>query len=349
MKPLFFVIIFCSIALSVNAQGVRSVALRQEHVAYTPGSYYISNVVDDRADKTSIGSLNSGSTIGKLNLQNGAAEAIKGFIDRNVTQNKTTQAIVMHITRLNFDIKKSGGQWRANGDVAFTFYAGDRKLIELSGKGEKEMDNNPVDFIDEFIKKALGNDLKKFDSWWVQNHDRIPTAATVKVIPVIGKTVSKPGCIVYSLNRPLNIADFQGPPEDNIVELAATLSGVGMESSGATQNGQLVLTVTLTPYFSKSGSWFKAEGKSPGVLAHEQTHFDITAIKVCELITKISNTTFTRENYEKKIEELMTQNSEETNKEEALFDTETNHGIIHEKEAEWEKKVKDRIRVLGCY
>jgi len=165
----------------------------------------------------------------------------------------------------------------------------------------------------------------------------------------IGRTTDKPNCIVYSLQRPLSIADFTGPAEGQIEELAATYSGIGMGYSSQTQNGQVVLDLKVTPYFDKSQSWFKEEGKNPRVLAHEQAHFDITAIKACELAETIRNTSFTQENYQQLIQQLQKQNAKDANEEEATYDSETNHGIIEGKQIEWQARLKQKVREMGCY
>jgi hypothetical protein len=346
MKRFFFFLIICISTL--QATGQKTIQLKQVRLPYAPKNYCITDVIDDRSDKSSVAKI-KGDKTEKADLPGGAGEAIKSYLAKNVAQDRSKQPITLHITKFYFDIKKTGAQWASDAEVTITFYAGDRKLVELSGKGQKTNMNDPLEYVDEFTKKALENDLKNFDNWWQQNKDRVPTATTVKVIANVSKAVSKPDYIPYSTSRPLSIADFQGTPQGYVIELAATLSGIGMESDGQTKNGQMVITLNFTPYFSRSGSWFKNEGKNPRVLAHEQTHFDITAIKACELVNKIRSMTFTQDNYEAMIQNMMKQNSAAANEEEALFDSETAHGTIREKEEEWEKKVKERIKTVGCY
>ena len=349
MKVFFLFVSICCCVLTLSAQDARPVQLKQGHIAYAPKNFYVYDVVDDRENKGIVGSIRGGDRGGDFNLQNGAAAAIKGFIAGNVTQDKTTQGVVVHISKLNFNIKKPGADWQEDADVVLTFYIAGKNLIELSGKGSRTTGDDPMSFIDEFVRKTVENDLKKFDGWWEQNRDRVPLSSTVKVVATIGKIPKKPNCIAYSLQRPLAISDFTGPVEPNIIELAATLSGTGMESSGQTVKGQLVLSIVITPYFDRSMSWFKDAGNKQQVLAHEQAHFDITAINACELVSRINNTVFTQENYEQKLQELLSENNDVTGKEQAKYDEETNHGTIRDKQLEWETKTKERIRAVGCY
>ncbi len=349
MKFGFVMLMCCCHILTLHAQSQRLVELKAQHLAYSPTAYYVGNVVEDRKDNTLAGRMNNSGKIVKVDLKNGAAHALTEFITKYVTQDRTKQMITIHITRLNFEMKKVNGAWTTDADISMAYYAGDTKLVDLGSKGQKQGDEDPLYYVDEFIRRVLESDLKKFDTWWQANGKRVPTSHKVKVIAKLGNKAGRPNCIVYSKSRPLAIADFEGAPENNIQEMAATLSGIGLESSAVTENGQIVLTILLTPYFSKSGSWFRSEGKNSRVLAHEQTHFDITAIKACELVNKLNNASFSKESYEAEIQSMMNKNAEETNKVEALFDTETNHGLIRDKEEEWERATAEKLKAPGCY
>jgi hypothetical protein len=42
-------------------------------------------------------------------------------------------------------------------------------------------------------------------------------------------------------------------------------------------------------------------------------------------------------------------NTDVTDKEQATYDAETNHGTIRDKQLEWEKKISEQVRACGCY
>ncbi len=349
MKKILFVIgILCSVC-AAKAQGVKYIQLKQEGVNYSPKGFYISDVIDDRPDKSSIGVMAGGGRVDKIAFEKGTANSLRSFIEHNVVQDNSTQAIVLHITKMDVNARKEGVEWKVDASLTFTFYAAGKQVVEYSGKGHGQLDGDPGEYIEGFLRTAIENDLKRFDSWWAQNRGKVPTSSEVKVNVTMGRTTDKPNCIVYSLQRPLSISDFTGPVEEQIPELAATFSGIGMGYSGKTQNGQVVLDIFVTPYFDRSNSWFKEAGKNPRVLAHEQTHFDITAIKACELANAIRNTSFTQENYPRLLDEMQKQNAKDSNEEESTYDTETNHGTIEDKQREWEQKIKQKVREIGCY
>ena len=342
-------IIFC--ALPGFAQNIRFIKVAPQNIAYAPQDFYLqSGVVDDRADKTVIGNINDNGRTQALGINKGAAACFSDIIANHIKQNRRSQPITLHITKLNFDVKKVGDVWKIEALASFTFYAGDNKLLDFNGKGQGETGDDPGTYVETFIRQTFENDLKRFDGWWDKNKGNVVTSSKVKVNVTIGSTIDVPNTIVYDPHRPLQYADFQGPPEKTSgPEMAATLSGMGFSFNSEPRDGQLVINVTITPYFDKSGSWFKEGGKTPRLLAHEQAHFDITAIKACELATTIQHTGLTAENYKAVLDRLEEKSREDSNTEENTYDDETNHGTINDKQMEWSKKVKDRIRELGCY
>ena len=349
MKDILIVLSLLLITSHCQAQNVKYIQLKQEKVSYHPKGFYVDGVTDDRQDAGAVGTISSNGKREQLSFPNGAAAALNSFIANNVLQNKATQPASLHISKMDFAIKKQGTLWYIDASVILTFYVADKKIVEYISKGQGQMDSDPALYSESFIRQAIGNDLKKFDDWWAQNKGRVPVMSEVKVNVTMAATTTKPNSIVYSLGRPLQIADFTGPPQGQEFELAVTVSGIGLGYSATAENSQVVLDVTITPYFNKAQSWFKPAGKNPRVLAHEQTHFDITAIKACELVAAIKHTTFTQDNYVQLLEELQKKNADESNEEEQRYDRETNHGIITEMQQAWEKKISEQVKAIGCY
>ena len=322
------------------------IELKQVKSDVSPKSFYIDSLTDGRKDTTNIGS--KGKTI-PIVLEGGAA-ALKKYADSNVQQDRSQTAICMRITKMYFTIRKTGDSWITDAAVGFGFYAGGLNLVALADSGHQESTAFSPDFVETFIRQSLDNSLKQFDEWWPEHKNKTPISTTVKVNVMIATTADDAGNIVYRANEPLSIADFRGPyPDDDGPEMAETNSGIGMKTSGSVENGQITLNVVLTPNFIRNGSWFKPDGKNERVLAHEQAHFDITAAKTCELLRTIEHTTFTKEQYERQLQDIYQQTNKDLNAEETQYDAETNHGIITDKQHEWEQKLKEQIAGSGCY
>jgi hypothetical protein len=336
-------------ACLLNAQSARFIQLKREPVAFFPNGYYIADVIDDRDDKGNIGTINANGKREVFDMQGGITGGLKVYLHDNLKQDGSSQPVTLHIIGLNADARKKGQEWDATAKADFAFYVGDVKAAELSGNSHATMASDPGDYYEGFIRKVVADDLKKFGEWWEKNKGSIATSSSVRVNASIGRTTDKPDCIVYSAGRPLQIVDFQGPVRGQEFEMAVTASGIGVSYMEKTENGQIVLDLKVTPYFNKANSWFKKEGRNTNVLAHEQTHFDITAIKACELVNLLRKTTFTKDNYKQLLDQLQQQNSDESGREEATYDAETNHGIITDKQMEWQKRITEQVKSIGCY
>jgi hypothetical protein len=346
---LALLVIIHATILPAVAQNVTYIKLKQEKAGYAPRNYHITAITDDRTDTGSIGRIIGSGDKSRVFFHNGAASSLTDYIANNVTQDKNTQPVTLHVSNLDMEARKQGPMWRVDVATTYTFYVGGKKVVEYSGKSHGEMNTDPAEYMETNIRQTLDNDLKKFDQWWSENKGRIATTSAVKVNVSIGRAIDKPNCIVYSAREPLQIADFTGRPEEGGKELAITTSGIAMAYSSQTENSQVVVDVTIIPYFNKTLSWFKPAGKNPHVLAHEQAHFDITAIKAYELATAIRNASFTQENYISRLGDMQTKNSQDSYAEETKYDSETNHGTIPDQQEAWEKRLKEQIKTLNNY
>lgn len=346
---LFILVIWAMPLYRVYAQGGRAIQLKQEQVSFTPKSFYINDVTDSIPDSLGIGTVTDAGAKQKLTIKDGTAASLKNFIDHNITQDRSVQAIVLNVVKIDIDVKKKGASWAINAAMSISFYAGNMKLVEYNGKGHAETSSDPAEYAERFIRQTIEQDMSRFDGWWQEHKNEYAVSDVVKVNVTIAKTMNKPDCIVYSIQRPLRIADFGGPVHDDVGELAATYSGTAFSNVTETQKGQLVMNLTITPYFEKKNSWFKEEGKTSVLLAHEQTHFDITAIKACELAEAIRKTTFTKDNYLSVLEDLRKKYTAASNEEQNTYDNETSHGTIPGKQLEWQKKITQQVKESGCY
>jgi hypothetical protein len=341
-------IILCTLLpATIFAQATRYVPMQPQPLSYTPTAFHITEITDDRGHNY-IGTLKT-TDKEQLELQGGTASWFRQFIEAGIKANNNTQSISLHVVKLDIDMKQKGGVWQVNSSIDLAFYVVGTKVMGYSAKSQGETGKSPEVYITDFIGNTLAADFKRFDEWWGQNSGKVPTNPNVKLNVTFATTTGKPNTIIYNTARPLKISDFTGPAENTIVEQAATYSGIMLGYVEHIEKGETIVDVTVTPYFDVSKSWFKPEGKTPAVLAHEQTHFDITAIKACELAAAIRNAKLTRDNYASVIEQLQKQSSQATGDEEELFDAETKHGIVTDKEAAWEKKVKQQVKAIGCY
>jgi len=185
--------------------------------------------------------------------------------------------------------------------------------------------------------------------FWSNAQKSAPKNIPVNVTTTIEDKVDDKNLILFSYDRPLIVADFKGRPDASSHAVAATYSGIQLAMKGAVRDNKMQLDVVLTVYFDKSKSWAKKDGKSDRVLAHEQNHFDLTALKACELSKAIANANYKSETAMQQIRDLQKKYTKELNELQVQYDRETQHGTIEEEQAKWAARIKSELAAVGCY
>ena len=352
MRSLLFILLYlCTGLPNAESQPVKTIQLTHEVSNFAPASFRIAAVVDDRKDTTRIGalSLSGGAGKTKINLRGGAAWSLMNFINSNIHQQPTANLITLHIINLDVTDRNSGSQNEVSITMDVAFYFGDKKLVTYNGSGYTEAGIDPVTDADKLIGEKLESALKNFNQFWIESKAVYTGKAPVTVNIEFSKESDAPDHIVYSRQRPLAIDDFKGPVDEPSIAVAATVSGISLGYSSETNNDKVTLKINVAVYFDKSSSWCKPNARNKRTLAHEQIHFDITAIMACALISKIKNHSFSSDNYAKEMEQLRKQNLKDAELIEADYDKETVHGTIDAQQKKWSDKIKQQLAEQSCF
>lgn len=170
----------------------------------------------------------------------------------------------------------------------------------------------------------------------------------VKVVVNIMKDGGPRNLILYSKDRPLRIKDFKGRPDASSPGVGATYSGISMAIEGKTENGVLMTTISLTIYFDPSKSWMKKEGKDERVLAHEQNHFDLTAIKACALAQAIARETFHSGSIKQRLFDMHNEHTKALQQWQYDYDKETKHGTDAAQQEAWSLRIQKELAAAAC-
>jgi hypothetical protein len=173
--------------------------------------------------------------------------------------------------------------------------------------------------------------------------------AKVKVVVKIDDRTRNDSLILYKRERPLVTGDFKGKPFSHTKGVAATYSGILMQIEGESLGDVLSVTVSLQVYFNRYKSWVKPAGRNERVLAHEQIHFDLTAIKACALARAIEQGSYTSENVKEQLHVLQTQHMADLQRLQDSYDLETQHGVIEEKQEEWALRISKGLSNQQCF
>ena len=141
----------------------------------------------------------------------------------------------------------------------------------------------------------------------------------------------------------------------NSVEEAARIA-TGISWSFEINEKENMIVVYVQTYLDKKASWTLYHNKkkieadpdnSNKVLNHELGHFNITEIyarKSRMLISEINAKSFGE--VDKKVKKIVTDINDKSRKEQKQYDKETAHGTNAEKQAEWDKKIAERLKEL---
>lgn len=160
---------------------------------------------------------------------------------------------------------------------------------------------------------------------------------------VITPSLQEDGELPYS-GVPLTWDNFKGAPDNSCDFIAMTYSGIKMKYEYKSRNGRAQAKVLLCPYMDITQSWYKKEGHNDPTLAHEQRHFDITAIVARQFADELKTRQFTVETFQKEMTILHKKYIDKLAKMQAEYDKETDHGIKTEIQAAWDKKLAEAVR-----
>jgi len=155
--------------------------------------------------------------------------------------------------------------------------------------------------------------------------------------------------IPFSRNRPLHTGDFRAsPPKAYTPGVAATYSGIKMTIASRTENGETTVLVTLFTYFNPEESWMKPKGKNALVLAHEQKHFDLTALQTCRLYHAIRTASFSS-GWHEQLLKIRKQYLEELQHLQDQYDKDTRHGTVREQQEAYNKRIMEKMGAQDCW
>lgn len=331
--------------LDCMAQSPVVYSLSDTKAEYQPRNFYIVNVKDNRAIQDKLGDIKEG----VIDLQGGVANNISGFLKKNIVQNTTSLPVTMQLNKLEIKEKAVGAKRQFELTLGIAYYTGTSKLIEYNGSSFAQSAGEAEKYIDKLLRDNITGNLAEFDKWVAANKNTISAEPVVEVSVVLTRNAKEEHHISYSKSRKLYMSDFEGTPDETSPGAAATMSGIGMNYEATTLRNRTKVSVTLSIYFDKSRSWMKPNGKNVTTLIHEQKHFDITAIKACELRALIEKTTFTPEGYKAELKALLNKVQQEGADMQNQYDRETEHGTLIDEQEAWNKKVDDMLIKQACY
>lgn len=148
--------------------------------------------------------------------------------------------------------------------------------------------------------------------------------------------------IFWTSEKKLSWSDFKGTPNPKSSYFAFTESGIKADLESKDDS----VFINVRTYFDKQSSWTK-DIKNESLLQHEQLHFQITELFARKFRKELSETKFTMKQLSDELHKIHGRVFSDCREMQARYDKETNHSIIKEKQAEWNKKVQTELESLS--
>jgi hypothetical protein len=146
--------------------------------------------------------------------------------------------------------------------------------------------------------------------------------------------------IVWDSAAKLTWGDFQGKIDPSSPYSASTVSGI-VYTFHLSGDGY---SDSITAVFYRSESWVRLP--KDYALIHEQGHFDITEIFARKLRKRLQAFIPKRGSLGQQLKRLYGEVEAERVTMESLYDTETKHSVNHERQAEWNERIRKELREL---
>jgi len=155
-----------------------------------------------------------------------------------------------------------------------------------------------------------------------------------------------PDRILWQPGYKLQWKDFKGKPDNNAKWKATTICEIKAEFPFSETSNKYYAIVKC--YFIKSKSWVKKD-PTDYLLNHEQMHFDMGEVFCRKMRKEFSEKTFSNNVFAKESQKIYEKTMKDYAKEQELYDKETNHSLIKEKQEEWNQKIAAELEALEKY
>jgi len=165
--------------------------------------------------------------------------------------------------------------------------------------------------------------------------------------PAGAQSVKLPlGALRWSASRPLTVADFKGRPKTSEGHAALTSANI---NTGATCRSN-VFAGTAQASFDPATSWVREPGTmTPALLRHEQLHFDIAEVHARRLRQQLAAIHTTCSQLGTTFDRVSQAAYSAWQQAEDAYDRDTNHGLQHERQAQWEAQVHQQLLDLAAF
>jgi hypothetical protein len=329
------------------------ITLKDEKLTFSPHEFFIANITDERSDRSPVASLITiHSSAQNVDLQGGAANAIKLFIDHNLNHDTRLHPVAIAIKELKLT-EKNSANGTITGDLSILFSFGLQRqdtiihLLDYNGGIHYERDASMTDVAEPAIRHSIENAVSYFNKWINKQADgNILLAKSVKVTFTDYAEKPEGDTIYYSAKRPLTWDDFKDKPRDSRFD-AEVFPAIGYAERVDVEKGIINVSLVMKVDAAKSDCWVKPGSHSDYALNHEQRHFDLEKIVSEHFKQKILDMKLPPDNFDGPINVEYLETLREATRLQKQYDAETAHGTNYAAQARWNEKIDKELKAYG--
>ncbi len=148
------------------------------------------------------------------------------------------------------------------------------------------------------------------------------------------------------LYKKLSWADFKGKIDTSLKYYAMTYWSVSYNYDKPIFDNDNSLVKIKVSYKLNENSWYRPNRISDTLLNHEQGHFNMAYLLALDLKKTYNNNSYTKDNYNKKIDSIYNALEAKYLKLELLYDKETNHMYNQQEQKKWDKFFENEAKRL---
>ncbi len=354
-KALLFVPVLCIGLLFSAATPLAStnepIVLRSEPQPFTPSEFYITSVLDERQDKSAVAWLLTNPQTGStqaIDLKGGGLQAIQQYIKESLPQNTRLRPVIARIKEcrvIETPAEKGRIEGRVLVEMEFDYNRNGEivHLVAYKGGARYTRSANQVGGVEPALRQSLSSSLKYLNTWVNQQAPHNEVLARGLKITFTDHTLNLPNdTVFYTLNRTLNWDDFKAPPRPGRFA-ASVFPSFAYEGKSELKDGIIHINLTMKVYMLKESSWVRDNARNGYGLNHEQRHFDIVKLVAERFKHKLQPQHLTIEDYNSIIQHEYIESFREMNRLQEQYDGETQHGLNHTAQEEWNKRLDKEL------
>jgi len=353
----FPVLLTVMVSASMNSEAIAqteySISLQVPETKIFPKLYYPASVIDRRVHKSDGNILSSDGKKIPVTFETDLSTSIFQYADAMISSDTNLAPVSILIEKLHFSDVGSVAKHTLSLEFKLSIvrYLEGQEISLYSTNGRPSFISTGVTtgLAEKLLMQGLDALLSGFEKYANENSEQPAFCNSSESILIYNDEYTNyldADTIRWKEDYKLNWDDFQGKPDKSSPFSAQSNCMFAFKSMVEYKSGLMRFSIFLYPCFTKKASWVVPDKKQDALLQHEQLHFDICELYIRKLRKKISSMTFPIIEPAELIKVEFNQAWADYQQAQALYDDESQHGIIEKEQKRWEEYVKNQLKLL---